>query len=64
MDRSLVDAGAAAGQKVGEVVSVHVIPRPHDEIDLMIPGDPEPEKPAAAKTTPQNKVTPQKKKKS
>jgi microcompartment protein CcmL/EutN len=35
--RSAVDAGAAAGRKVGEVVSTHVIPQPHDDVDLGIP---------------------------
>src|SRR2546423_14636884 len=31
--KAAVDAGAAAGRKVGEVISTHVIPRPHAEID-------------------------------
>jgi len=31
--RSAVDAGAAAGRKVGEVVAIHVIPQPHDDVD-------------------------------
>ncbi|OGS01869.1 MAG: ethanolamine utilization protein EutM [Elusimicrobia bacterium RIFCSPLOWO2_12_FULL_59_9] len=31
--RSAVEAGAAAAQKVGELVSVHVIPRPHDDLE-------------------------------
>lgn len=35
--KAAVDAGTAAGQKVGEVVSSHVIPRPHEEIDFIIP---------------------------
>ena len=30
--RAAVDAAAAAAQKVGELVSVHVIPRPHPEL--------------------------------
>jgi ethanolamine utilization protein EutM len=30
--RAAVEAGAAAAAKVGEVISVHVIPRPHDEL--------------------------------
>ena len=34
--RSAVDAGAAAGRKVGEVVSTHVIPQPHDDVDIGI----------------------------
>jgi ethanolamine utilization protein EutM len=31
--RAAVEAGAAAAQKVGELVSVHVIPRPHDDLE-------------------------------
>ncbi|MBZ0179928.1 MAG: BMC domain-containing protein [Melioribacteraceae bacterium] len=34
--QSAVDAGAAAAQRVGELVSTHVIPRPAKEIDLLI----------------------------
>ena len=32
-----VDAGAAAARTVGEVVSVHVIPRPHDDLNAVVP---------------------------
>ena len=32
-----VDAGAAAAKVVGEVVSVHVIPRPHAEVRAILP---------------------------
>ncbi len=32
-----VDAGAAAARTVGEVVSVHVIPRPHDDVGKIVP---------------------------
>jgi ethanolamine utilization protein EutM len=35
--KSATDAGSAAASKVGEVVSVHVIPRPHDELSGMLP---------------------------
>lgn len=35
--RSAVDAGAAAGRKVGEVVATHIIPQPHEDVDLGIP---------------------------
>src|SRR5207244_7575332 len=35
--KAAVDAGAAAGRRVGEVVSTHVIPRPHAEVDEGIP---------------------------
>lgn len=31
--KAAVDAGAAAGRRVGTVVATHVIPRPHDEVD-------------------------------
>ena len=34
--RGLV-GGAAAARKVGEVVSVHVIPRPHSDIEKILP---------------------------
>ena len=34
--RAAVDAGAAAAQRVGELVSVHVIPRPDDETEVLI----------------------------
>ena len=35
--RSAVDAGAAAGKRVGEVVATHVIPQPHVDVDLGLP---------------------------
>ncbi|HEX5705231.1 MAG TPA: BMC domain-containing protein [Pyrinomonadaceae bacterium] len=35
--KAAVDAGAAAGRRVGEVVSTHIIPRPHSNIDDAIP---------------------------
>jgi ethanolamine utilization protein EutM len=35
--RAAVDAGAAAGRRVGTVVSTHVIPRPHADVDVGIP---------------------------
>jgi ethanolamine utilization protein EutM len=31
------DAGAAAARRVGELVSVHVIPRPHAEVERVLP---------------------------
>lgn len=34
--KAATDAGAVAANKVGDVVSVHVIPRPHDEIEALI----------------------------
>lgn len=35
--KAATDAGAAAAAKVGEVVSVHVIPRPHAEVENILP---------------------------
>ena len=35
--KAAVDAGAAAADKVGQVVSVHVIPRPHQDVEKMLP---------------------------
>ena len=35
--KAATDAGAAAARKVGEVVSVHVIPRPHSDIEGILP---------------------------
>lgn len=35
--KAATDAGAAAARRVGELVSVHVIPRPHDEVETVLP---------------------------
>lgn len=35
--KAALDAGARGAEKVGEVVSVHVIPRPHINVDLVLP---------------------------
>ena len=35
--KAAVDAGAEAAGKVGEVIAVHVIPRPHDDIQNVMP---------------------------
>ena len=35
--KSATDAGAAAAGRVGELVSVHVIPRPHSEVETILP---------------------------
>jgi ethanolamine utilization protein EutM len=37
--KSATDAGSNAAAKVGEVVSVHVIPRPHEELDNLLPSE-------------------------
>ncbi len=34
--KAATDAGSTAANRVGEVVSVHVIPRPHDELEAII----------------------------
>ncbi|OFZ78821.1 MAG: ethanolamine utilization protein EutM [Bdellovibrionales bacterium RIFOXYD1_FULL_44_7] len=35
--KAAVEAGARAAEKVGEMVSVHVIPRPHANVDTVLP---------------------------
>lgn len=35
--KAATDAGAAAAQRIGELISVHVIPRPHNDVELILP---------------------------
>ena len=35
--KASVDAGAAAAARVGELFAVHVSPRPHDDVELILP---------------------------
>ncbi|HWR42177.1 MULTISPECIES: BMC domain-containing protein [Sporomusa] len=35
--KAAADAGAAAARNVGEVVSIHVIPRPHVDVEKILP---------------------------
>ncbi|GAB4140081.1 BMC domain-containing protein [Thermopirellula anaerolimosa] len=35
--KAATDAGAAAAARIGEVISVQVIPRPHDELSAVLP---------------------------
>ena len=35
--KSATDAGAAAAERVGDLISVHVIPRPHDDVEYILP---------------------------
>ena len=35
--KAATDSGAAAAQRVGELISVHVIPRPHTEVETILP---------------------------
>lgn len=37
--KAATDAGAAAAQRVGELISVHVIPRPHNDVEMILPDD-------------------------
>jgi len=36
--RAAVEAGAEAARKVGQVISVHIIPRPHEEVEAILLG--------------------------
>lgn len=38
--KAATDAGAAAAEKVGEVISIHVIPRPHSDVEAILPVGP------------------------
>ena len=35
--KAATDAGAAAAQRIGELISVHVIPRPHGDVESILP---------------------------
>jgi ethanolamine utilization protein EutM len=35
--KAATDAGASAARRVGELISVHVIPRPHSEVERLLP---------------------------
>lgn len=35
--KAATDAGAAAAKRVGELTSVHVIPRPHENVEMILP---------------------------
>jgi ethanolamine utilization protein EutM len=37
--KAATDAGGAAAQRVGELISVHVIPRPHGDVEFILPAD-------------------------
>ena len=43
--RAAVDAAASAAQRVGELVAVHVIPRPHEHVEKILPGGGQPPAP-------------------
>jgi len=47
--KASTDAGAAAAGRLGEVISVHVIPRPHDELEQALPSRPAARKAPASK---------------
>jgi ethanolamine utilization protein EutM len=38
--KAATDAGAAAARRVGELISVHVIPRPHEDVEAILPPTP------------------------
>ncbi|MFZ5945688.1 MAG: BMC domain-containing protein [Bacillota bacterium] len=35
--KAATDAGGAAAKRVGELISVHVIPRPHSDVEMILP---------------------------
>ncbi|MCL5075526.1 MAG: BMC domain-containing protein [Chloroflexi bacterium] len=40
--KAATEAGAVAAQRVGELISAHVIPRPHSEVESILPQAPTP----------------------
>jgi ethanolamine utilization protein EutM len=48
--KAATDAGAAAARRVGELVSVHVIPRPGADVEKILPGAPTPPSAPGRKT--------------
>ncbi|MCF0145620.1 MAG: BMC domain-containing protein [Eubacterium sp.] len=38
--KASVEAGGAAAKRVGELISVHVIPRPHEDVERILPQEP------------------------
>ncbi len=60
--KAAVDAGAAAAERVGQLISVHVIPRPHEELEALLgpPQDsPEPPQAPAATVPPASEPEPE-----
>ena len=49
--KAATDAGAAAARRVGELVSVHVIPRPGAEVEKILPSPPAPPPAPGRKTS-------------
>ena len=35
--KSAVESGTAAAQRLGEIIATHVIPRPHDDVEKILP---------------------------
>ncbi len=40
--KAAIEAGAAAAKRVGELISVHIIPSPHDDVEKILPTIPTP----------------------
>lgn len=47
--KAATDAGAAAARRIGDLVSVHVIPMPYDQVETILPQPPEAGAPAPPK---------------
>jgi ethanolamine utilization protein EutM len=62
--KAATDAGAAACQRIGQMVSVHVIPRPHEEIDKILPKGPQRAAKESGPRKPARKASAKRKKKS
>ncbi len=47
--KAATDAGANAGGRIGEIISVQVIPRPHEDLDVVLPAGAKTRRAGAAK---------------
>lgn len=54
--KAAVEAGGAAAKRVGELISVHVIPRPHGDVEAVLPGTEAEADAAAAPRNPKTKA--------
>jgi len=55
--KAAVEAGGAAAKRVGELISVHVIPRPHGDVEAVLPDGETPDAPAQASAPKTTKTT-------
>ena len=58
--KAAVDAGAAAARRIGDLVSVHVIPMPYDQVEGILPKEPSAREPESRRAGEPEKMTSEK----